>query len=120
MHKNRRLGRGPYQRRMSIRFAARANALAPRLSRYGARRAIRRPANDNGSPGANITADDALLRAALRHFSENGMSAAHMARSRAEQAFFVGDRDAYQWWLDICRLLDRRMARDLDVHGVRC
>jgi hypothetical protein len=57
--------------------------------------------------------DDATLRAALRHFAEHGLAAAEQARRHAEDAFFAGDREAYRWWLDICRTLDRRMAREL-------
>ncbi len=57
--------------------------------------------------------DDATLRAALRHFAEHGLAAAEQARRHAEDAVFAGDRGAYRWWLDICRTLDRRMAREL-------
>lgn len=57
--------------------------------------------------------DDATLRAALRHFAEHGLAAAERARRHAENAFFAGDREAYRWWLDICRTLDRRMAREI-------
>lgn len=96
---------------MSIRFAARANALAPRLSATAARRAVRQPANDN-SAGYD---DQALLQAALRHFGDHGLAAARKARIRAETAFFAGDRQAYQWWLGVCRILDRRLARELEA-----
>ncbi|MXP41033.1 hypothetical protein GRI75_05160 [Altererythrobacter soli] len=53
------------------------------------------------------------MRAALRHFADHGLAAASHARRRAETAFFAGDREAYRWWLGICRTLDRRMAREL-------
>ena len=66
-------------------------------------------ANDNNAAHS----DDALLNAALRHFAEHGMAAASHARRRAEAAFFAGDRDAYRWWLGVCRTLDRRLAREL-------
>jgi hypothetical protein len=59
--------------------------------------------------------DDATLRAALRHFAEYGLAAAERARLHAEDAIFAGDRDAYRWWLDICRTLDRRMAAAVDL-----
>lgn len=98
---------------MSIRFAAPPQANAVRLSRVAARRAARRddrrPANDNG---ANVS-DQALLRASLRHFAEHGLAAASRAHEKAEEAFFAGDRQAYDWWLGICRALDKRMAREL-------
>jgi hypothetical protein len=54
-----------------------------------------------------------MLRAALRHFAEHGMAAAAHARRQAEAAFFAGERDSYRWWLGVCRMLDRRMAREL-------
>ena len=67
------------------------------------------PANDNmGTFGG-----EKLLGAALRHFARHGLGAAEMARAKAEDAFFAGDRDRYRHWLDICRLLDRRMAAAL-------
>ena len=95
---------------MPIRFAARANALAPRLTPQAARRAVRRPANDNPA-GVD---DEALLQAALRHFADHGLAAARQARIRAETAFFAGNRPAYRWWLGICRILDQRMAREME------
>lgn len=94
---------------MSIRFAAPPQAHNVRLSGAQARAAISRSANDNNA----VHTDDALLRAALRHFAEHGLSAASHARRRAEAAFFAGDRDAYRWWLGVCRTLDRRLAREL-------
>ena len=55
--------------------------------------------------------------AALRHFAEHGLAAAQRARRQAEAAFFAGDRQGYQWWLEICRALDRAMARELDARA---
>jgi hypothetical protein len=94
---------------MSIRFAAPPQARSVRMTKVRARAAIVRPTNDNAAPHS----DDALLKAALRHFAEHGMAAASHARRRAEAAFFAGDRNAYRWWLGVCRTLDRRLARDL-------
>lgn len=91
---------------MTIRFAAPATAIAPRLDRARVRAAIGWPANDNAGNGAA----DVALHAALRHFAQHGLAAAQHARTQAETAFFAGDRQAYQWWLGICRVLDRRMA----------
>lgn len=65
-----------------------------------------RAANDNSHGFSN----EVLLRAALKHFAEFGLSAADQARLNAERAFFAGDRTSYDWWLEICRALDRRMA----------
>src|SRR3954465_9195898 len=95
---------------MTIRFAAAKNR-ERFLNPLRARSAIGLAANDNGG---SVSAD-AMLNAALRHFAEHGLAAADRARREAEAAFFAGDREAYQWWLEICRTLDRAMARDLDA-----
>lgn len=94
---------------MTIHFSAPPTALAPRMSVRRIREACWLPANDNGRPGAS----DAMLHAALRHFAEHGLAAASRARKQAEQAFFSNDRQGYQWWLEICRALDRSMALEL-------
>ncbi|MEO6040884.1 MAG: hypothetical protein ABIP41_03195 [Croceibacterium sp.] len=98
---------------MTIRFAARAGAFAPRLDCFQVGAPRVRPANDNDIGAAS----DALLGAALRHFAEHGLAAATRARSEAEAAFFAGNRPAYQWWLEICRALDRGMAREVEHTG---
>ncbi|MCK0128043.1 hypothetical protein [Erythrobacter sp. F6033] len=95
---------------MSIRFAAlnsqaRFPACTP-IDRTVVRRAIEQAANDN----SNSVPNDQVLRAALRHFAEHGLGAARSARAHAEQAFFAGDRHAYDWWMSITRTLDRRLA----------
>jgi len=94
---------------MPIRFAAPPHALAPRLSPREIGAACGLPANDNG--GARTS--DAMLHAALRHFAEHGLAAAQRARKQAEAAARAGDRRGYEWWLEICRALDRRMASEL-------
>jgi hypothetical protein len=94
---------------MSIRFAAPPQALRVQLFGPGARAAYARPCTDNQV----APSDEALWRAALRHFAEHGLAAAGHARRRAEAAWFAGDREAYRWWLGICRTLDRRLARQL-------
>ncbi len=94
---------------MTIRFAAPPSALAPRMNPNRVRESCGLPANDNGGDRSS----DAMLHAALRHFAEHGLAAAHRARKQAESAFFAGDRQAYRWWLEICRALDRRMASEL-------
>jgi hypothetical protein len=94
---------------MSIRFAAPPQATRVRLSGRHARAAIVTAANDNeGDEQA-----EAMLRASLRHFAERGLAAAIHARAEAEAAWFAGDKQAYRWWLGICRTLDGQMARDL-------
>lgn len=90
---------------MSIRFAAARHGDSCVRRVLGAARP-RRAVNDN----AGGTNDDRMLRAALRHFAAHGLGAAEAARSNAETAFFAGDSTEYRWWLDICRMLDRRMA----------
>ena len=71
-----------------------------------------RAANDNGMRAGHEAPDDAILRAALRHFAQHGLGAARAARARAQEAFFSGDREAYDWWLSITRTLDRRLANE--------
>ena len=93
---------------MSIRFVAARPIGCTGLSRALTARAPRDAANDNGP--AFAAGPDGLLRAALRHFAEHGLSAAEQARRNAEQAFFAGKSDEYRWWLAICTALDRRMA----------
>ena len=95
---------------MTIHFAAARSASCSPIARALARRALGRVANDNGAPTVST---DRVLHAALRHFAEHGMGAAREARAKAEEAFFAGDRQAYDWWLEITRTLDRRMALNL-------
>lgn len=101
---------------MAIHFAAakkpgRSPACTP-IARALVARAMERVANDNGdgSDGSN----DQMLRAALRHFAQHGLGAAREARAQAENAFFSGDRQAYDWWLGITRALDRRLAAEAE------
>jgi len=96
---------------MTIHFAAAQGNLRPRLNRLQARAALSRAANDNSSVGGD--AEKAILHAALRQFAQHGIGAAAHARTQAEAAFFAGDRRTYQWWLGVCRTLDRRMAAGL-------
>lgn len=90
---------------MTLRFASARTSTRSPIARALTRREMGRAANDNGSE-----ADDRLLHAALRHFAEHGLGAAHQARREAEKAFFAGDREAYDWWLGVCRTLDRQLA----------
>ena len=50
--------------------------------------------------------------------SEFGLGAPHEARERARTAFFGGDRKSYDWWREICRLLDKQLAQDLKPEGI--
>lgn len=98
---------------MTIRFAA-ANPgnISPLVSHLIVASIPLRAANDN----IHGTSNDALLKAALRHFAEHGLCAAEQARKNAERAFFAGDRPTYRWWLAICHALDRRMAEAVCAH----
>ncbi len=96
---------------MTIRFAAPPYALAPRIQPRDIDRACQRPANDNTGEHPF----DEMLDAALRHFADHGLAAAGRARIYAEAASAVGDTQSYRWWLEICRTLDRRMARQIGM-----
>lgn len=95
---------------MSIRFAGPLSPTAPRMSADLVRRVRLLPANDDGVTGTT----DANLHAALRHFARHGLAAAQNAREQAVLAARAGDRQSFQTWLEICRVLDRRLARRLD------
>ena len=99
---------------MSFHFAAARSTANSPIARALAKKALVRAANDNGSGiAANDTlfgSQDQMLKAALRHFAEHGLGAAREARKQAEHAFFMGDRQAYDWWLGVCRALDKRLA----------
>ena len=97
---------------MTIHFAAAKGRTSPRLSALQTRAKMQRPANDN-PVSETETVDRDILHAALRQFARHGIGAAAHARSEAERAFFAGDRASYQWWLGVCRTLDRRMASAL-------
>lgn len=96
---------------MTVHFAAARSVTRSPLARAFARRAIARAANDNGDSAIDAK-NDQVLHAALRHFAEHGLAAATEARKQAEAAFFAGDRTGYDWWLAICKTLDRRMAEE--------
>lgn len=92
---------------MTLHFAAARPAALPRyLVRTQMVRMATLAANDNGDGESHST----VLRAALTHFAQLGLSAATDARDRARTAHFAGDRQGYLHWLAICRTLDRRMA----------
>ena len=86
------------------------NPVCTPIAKALASRGVEKAANDNAEFTRENVASDQMLRAALRHFAEHGLGAAREARAQAEHAFFIGDRQAYDWWLGITRTLDRRMA----------
>lgn len=91
---------------MTIHFAAARKGATSPLTRALAHREPGQPANDNSA----AIVSDTLLHEALHHFAACGLGAARQARNEAESAFFSGNREAYDRWLEICRILDRRMA----------
>ncbi|UYH56137.1 hypothetical protein N6L26_06175 [Qipengyuania sp. SS22] len=102
---------------MPLHFAAARSAAHSPIARALAKKALARAANDNGDAAhmqAEASSFDHMMRAALRHFAEHGMGAAEGARQQAEQAHFTGDTEAYEWWLGVCRTLDRRLAESLE------
>mgnify|MGYP005824761177 CR=1 FL=1 len=99
---------------MTVHFAAARSAISSPVARALSRRTPGRSANDNGN-GGSIEANDNVIHAALRHFAAHGLGAARQARAQAEAAFFAGDRQGYDWWLGICRALDKRIAGQLEA-----
>lgn len=105
---------------MSFHFAAARSTANSPIARALARKACMIAANDNAplaeqesGPAIRWGGQDHMLHAALRHFAEHGISAAREARKQAEKAFFSGDRQGYDWWVGVCRTLDRRLAEEL-------
>lgn len=96
---------------MPIRFASAVSPTQCRMPRKLAASLHFRPANDNRGKSVNNT----HLRAALRHFAQHGLAAADHARQQAMIAADAGDRQTFEWWLEICRALDRRMATAIDA-----
>ncbi len=94
---------------MAVRFAAARSAARSPIARALANRAVKRAANDNGTPPPANDIDD-TMREALRHFAGHGMASALIAARRAETAHQDGDETARRWWLSICSTLDRALA----------
>lgn len=92
-----------------IQAASRASSTSP-IARALTHKPHGKAANDNGQTG---TIDSEVLEASLRFFAKHGLSAAAEARQEAETCFHAGDTAGFDWWLSICRMLDRRMAAKL-------
>ena len=102
---------------MPVHFAAARSTAHSPIARALARKALARAANDNGDAeqmAAEASSFDHVMRAALKHFAEHGMGAAEAARFHAEDAHRDGDMDAYEWWLGVCRALDRGLAAGIE------
>lgn len=95
---------------MPIRFAASLHRTCCRMPRTSVQTMHLRPANDNRARHVASL----HLKAALRHFARHGLAAAENARQQAVAAAKAGDRESFEWWLEICRALDRRMANAID------
>ena len=91
---------------MTIRFAAARRGDNRVVSGMLSASVPLRAANDNG----RCLSTDRVLGDALRHFARHGLCAAQVASANAERAYFAGDRTGYDYWIAICRTLDRRMA----------
>lgn len=95
---------------MSIHFAAAKSPVELKIDAKLRARLGRLAANDN----RNKLPGDEMLHAALRHFGSHGLGAALQAAQQAERAWASQDRASFLWWIDICRILDRRMANHLE------
>jgi hypothetical protein len=80
------------------------------ITRTLAHHANAKAANDNCASGR---VDQGILEASLRYFAKHGLSAADEARQQAEKCAASGEIAKFQYWLGICRMLDRRMAARL-------
>lgn len=90
---------------MTIRFAKATPGYSAVIARRVCLLAPISPANDNGVAG-----DERMMWEALRHFADHGLHAALEAAETAEAALESGDQDGFEWWLSICRMLDRPMG----------
>lgn len=94
---------------MTIHFAAARVAAHSPVAKVLTIRRVETAANDNTTHTEN-----GAMREALYHFARYGLGAAREARHRAEAAFFYSDRREYDRWIEICRILDRRMALEIE------
>lgn len=102
---------------MPVHFAAARSTAHSPIARALARKALARAANDNGDADAmaeEAASFDHVMRAALKHFAEHGMGAAYAASVQAEEAHRDSDKEAYSWWLGVCRALDRNLAARIE------
>lgn len=98
---------------MTIRLATAATGSSSVIARVICTPALQFPANDDeGEPG-----DDRILWEALRHFGDHGLRAAQEAATSAKVALEAGDHDGFEWWLSVCRMLDRKLGESLSRQG---
>lgn len=95
-----------------LRFAPRYGIISPCMARPILGRHVR-AVNDNAEEWCGSWPQEgAALDSALRLFAAHGFAAAARARDAAIIAERDGDGDRAEFWLEVCRTLDRRMARD--------
>lgn len=93
-----------------VRFAPRYGIVSTCLSRTILGRHVR-AANDNSEEwSSSWPQESAALDTALRLFAAHGFSAASRACDAAVIAQTSGDDDRAQFWVEVCRTLDRRTA----------
>lgn len=94
-----------------LRFAPRYGIISPCLARPILGRHVR-AVNDNAERwDGSWPQESAALDSALRLFSAHGFSAAARACDAAMIAEQSGDADSAAFWLEVCHVLDRGMAR---------
>lgn len=95
-----------------VRFAPRYGIVSPCLARPIRGRHVR-AVNDNTDDWSGPWLQESeTLDTALRMFSAHGFSAASRACDAAAIANKSGDDERSQFWLEVCRTLDRRLAND--------
>lgn len=102
---------------MTIRFASTTRDYSTVIARSILAPAPLDAANDNAHSAANdrfSAGDDRMLWEALRHFADHGLHAAQEAAQSARTAFDADDIESFEWWLSICRMLDRRLGDSLE------
>lgn len=106
---------------MTIRFAASSKRHCPVIAIRFSPPILPFAANDNGlaptSDRGFTPASDRMIHEALRHFARHGLRAAASARENALIAQAANDSEGFDWWVSICRTLDRRMAESLLAVG---
>lgn len=96
-----------------LRFAPRYGIISPCLARPIRGRHLR-AVNDNAETwNGSAGHQGAALDSALRLFAAHGFGAADRAREAAVIARRSGDPERSGFWLEVCRTLNRQMARDL-------
>lgn len=100
---------------MSIRLAASKPVARLRLDPVEMRQMRSSCANDNPLVGGIFpVAEEGSLRSALSLFAVHGLAAARHAADQALAARESGNAEEFGRWRDICRTLDRPLARKLD------